>query len=129
MMRHDLLSDVLVAMQNGDKLGKNYIMTGASDLVKGVLLVLQKKEFIGEFEYVEDNSGGQFKINLLGKINASRSIRPRFSVNMGTYNKYKRRFLPASGFGMVIVTTSQGVMDHREAQKKKIGGKLLAYVY
>jgi len=128
-MRHDLLSDVLSAIKVCDSAGKNHAYGPVSGMVKDVLKVMQKEGFIGEFELMDDNRGGEFKIGLTGVINDARSVRPRFSVTKDGYEKYERRFLPASGFGILIVTTSQGVMTHIEAKKKKIGGKLLAYVY
>lgn len=124
-MRHDLLSDVLSEIKNGDNLGKDYVIVDKSKLVKGVLNIMQKCGYIGK---IEDVGKRQIKVELLGKINVARAVRPRFSVTADGYRKYKTRFLPASGVGIIIVSTSKGIMDHREAERK-IGGKLLAYVY
>jgi small subunit ribosomal protein S8 len=43
--------------------------------------------------------------------------------------RYEARFLPAQDFGLLVLTTNQGVMSHQSARERKIGGKLLAYVY
>ncbi len=128
-MRHDLLSDMLSAVKNGDNVGKKEAVVPASKLLREVLKVLQRHNFIGNFEYVDDGRGGKFKIELKGKINSCGSIKPRFSVHSGEYEKFERRFLPASGFGLLILSTSKGVLIHEDAKAKKIGGKLLAYVY
>ncbi len=128
-MRHDLLSDVLSAIKNGEKTGKRETITPFSKLVKDVLLILQKHNYIGEFEYIDDKRGGKFRIQLLGKINDCNSIRPRFYVKKDEYEKWEKRFLPAAGLGFLIVSTSQGIMTHDVAKKKGIGGTLLAYVY
>ncbi|PSH00976.1 MAG: 30S ribosomal protein S8, partial [Nanohaloarchaea archaeon SW_7_46_7] len=45
------------------------------------------------------------------------------------FEKWAKRYLPAQGFGEILVTTSQGVMTHSKARKEKVGGKLLGYVY
>jgi len=124
-MRHDILSDVLSEIKNGDKVGRDFVIVNKTALIKNVLAVMVKHGFIGN---VEETGKMQLKVSLLGKINAARSIRPRFSVRADGYNKYKARFLPASGVGIIIVSTSKGVVDHRDAEKK-IGGKLLAYIY
>lgn len=128
-MRQDVLSDVLSAISNGDKIGKQNATTPSSKLVKDILVIMQKHNYIGNFEFIDDGKGGKFKINLLGRINNCGSIRPRFSVRSGEYEKWERRFLPASEVGTLIVSTSKGIMTHNDAKKKKIGGKLLAYVY
>ena len=124
-----MLSDVLSAIKNGENQGKTETITPASKLVKNVLLLLQKHKYIGDFEYVDDNRGGKFKIQLLGKINDCNAIRPRFTVKTEYYEKYEKRFLPAVGMGLLFVSTSQGLMTHIEAKEKGIGGSLLAFVY
>lgn len=128
-MRHDLLSDALSAIKNGDRVGKKEAVTSASTLIKDVLIIMQKKGYIGNFEYIDDGRGGKFKIQLLGNVNSCGSIRPRFAVKKDEYEKYDRRFLPSAGFGILIVSTSKGVMFHEEAKDNGLGGKLLAYVY
>ena len=128
-MRHDLISDVLSAINNGDKVGKKEAVTPSSKLVKNILLIMQKHKYIGNFELIDDGRGGKFKIQLVGAVNKCGSIRPRFAVTKDNYEKYKRRFLPASGFGMMIVSTDKGMMTHREAESQKLGGRLIAYCY
>jgi len=128
-MRHDLLSDVLSSIKNGDKYGKRETVTPFSNLVKNVLLILQKHNYIGDFEYIDDKRGGKIKIQLLGKVNDCNSIRPRFYVKKDEYEKWEKRFLPAAGLGFLIVSTPQGILTHDVAKKKGIGGTLLAYVY
>jgi len=128
-MRHDILSDVLSAIKNADSVGKKEISVPASKLVKEVLMIFQKNGYVGNFELVEDKRGNIFKIQLFGKINNCGSIRPRFSVKADEFEKYERRFLPASDIGLLIVSTSHGVITFKEAKEKSIGGKLLAFIY
>jgi len=128
-MKHDLLSDVLSAIKNGDKSGKRETITSFSRSVKDVLLIFQKHNYIGDFEYIDDKRGGKIKIQLLGKVNDCNSIKPRFYVKKDEYEKWEKRFLPAVGLGFLIVSTPQGILTHDTAKKKNIGGTLLAYVY
>ena len=128
-MKHDLLSDVLSAIKNGDKSGKRETITSFSRSVKDVLLIFQKHNYIGDFEYIDDKRGGKIKIQLLGKVNYCNSIKPRFYVKKDEYEKWEKRFLPAVGLGFLIVSTPQGILTHDTAKKKNIGGTLLAYVY
>jgi len=128
-MRHDLVSDVLSTIKNGDKSGKGEVVTPFSKLVKGVLLILQKYNYIGDFEFIDDKKGGKFKVQLLGKINDCNSIRPRFYVKKDEYEKYEKRFLPGAEMGVLIVSTSKGLLTHKEAKEKNIGGSLIGYIY
>ena len=45
------------------------------------------------------------------------------------YEKWESRYLPAQDFGLLIMSTNQGVMNHYEAKKERIGGRLLAYIF
>ena len=128
-MRHDLLSDALSAIKNAESVGKKEVIVPFSNMIKEVLSIMQKHGYIGEFEVIEDGRGGKIRIVLLGKINDCNSIRPRFSVKKDEIEKYERRFLPASGFGILVLTTSKGVITHSDAREQGIGGKLLAYIY
>ncbi len=128
-MRHDLLSDVLHVVNNAEKIGRRSAIVPASSLVREVLSVIQKAGYIGDFEFMDDGKSGQFRIDLIRRINKSRVIRPRFAVQKGDFEKWESRYLPAKNFGILIVSTSKGVMSHKEAVEKKTGGRLLAYVY
>ncbi len=129
-MRQDILADTFAAIDNAREVGKKeVVIKPASELVKNVLIVLQQKGYIGLFEHVEDRRGGKFKVEIGNMMNKASVIKPRFSVNKNDFQKYEKRFLPARGFGDLIVTTPKGVMSHKEAMEEGVGGKLLGYVY
>jgi small subunit ribosomal protein S8 len=128
-MRHDLLADVLYVMNNAENIGKKNVAVPASKLVKEVLMVVQRAGYIGSFEFVDDRKSGKFNIELIGKINMSRAVRPRFPIKNNEFEKWEGRYLPARAFGILIVSTSKGVMSQKEAEELGIGGRLLAYVY
>ncbi|MEM7819834.1 MAG: 30S ribosomal protein S8 [Candidatus Aenigmatarchaeota archaeon] len=128
-MRHDLLSDVLYVINNAEKLGRKSCIVPASKLIKNVLKVMQKSGYIGSFEFIDDGKSGKLQIELIGRINKTRAIRPRFSVKKDEYEKWESRYLPAKDFGILIVSTSKGIMTQKDAIEKGLGGKLLCYVY
>ncbi|MDD5416367.1 MAG: 30S ribosomal protein S8 [Candidatus Aenigmarchaeota archaeon] len=128
-MKHDLIADIMSSMKNADHVGKKEIFTPSSKLAKEILMILQKNQYIGDFELIEDGKGNLFRIQLLGKINNCGVIKPRMSVKADEYERFERRFLPSSGVGLIIVSTSHGVLPFTEAKNKKIGGKLLAFIY
>lgn len=90
---------------------------------------MQENKYIGEFEYIEDGRAGLFKVRLTGNINDCGVIKPRYSVKRTELEKFEARYLPAQDFGVLILTTTRGVVSHNTARDLKTGGKLLAYVY
>jgi len=128
-MKHDLISDVFTTIRNAEALGKKECIVPASNLAKNILKIMQKEKYIGEVSYIEDGKGGKLRIQLLGKINECGAVRPRFSAGKDEIIKFEKRFLPAADIGILILSTSQGVMTHKDAKKRSIGGVLLGYVY
>jgi small subunit ribosomal protein S8 len=94
-----------------------------------VLTVLQQNKYVGSTEEIEDGKGNVLKVNLLGAVNNVGVIKPRFAVQLDDYEKYEKRFLPAKGFGILIVSTNHGLLTHVEAKEKNLGGKLIAFCY
>lgn len=128
-MLHDSLADVLSVIKNADRIGKKECVTRASKVSKSVLQVMKDNGYISGFELIEDGRGGKFKIGLKGKVIDCNVIKPRFSVIADDFESYEKRFLPAKEFGLLIVSTSKGIIDHKKAKQTRTGGKLLAFVY
>jgi len=129
-MLHDTLSTALSNIMNAEKVGKDFcIVRYSSKIIKSVLEIMNEDGYVGSFEEVRDAKGVFLKINLLGKVNRCKGIKPRFSVKRDGFEKFEKRFLPAKDFGIIIVSTPKGIMTHVKAKEKKLGGKLLAFVY
>jgi small subunit ribosomal protein S8 len=43
--------------------------------------------------------------------------------------QWESRYLPAQDFGVLILSTTEGVISHVQARELGVGGKLLAFVY
>jgi small subunit ribosomal protein S8 len=130
MALNDSLSNVLSQIMTEDKLGKKAILVNCSSkVILEVLRILQEKQYIGSFEEVKSTKGSVLKINLLNNINKCGVIKPRFGLGVDDFEKFERRYLPAKGFGYLVLTTSKGIMTQDDALKIGLGGKLLAFVY
>jgi small subunit ribosomal protein S8 len=129
-MQHDPLSDALVQIRNAELTGHGGCeLKPSSKLLGRILGVLQEEGYIATFEFVEDGKAGAYRVGLAGKINRCGSVRPRFPVRLGEIVKFEERYLPAQDFGVLILSTTKGVMTNRKAKELGIGGRLLAYVY
>ena len=130
MPTNNIIANLFTTLFNTeDRRKNNCIVIPTSKLGIEVLYTLQKEGYIGEFEHVDDKRGGKFKIKLLAKISKCGAITPRFKVKKDEYGVWERQFLPSYDRGMLLVTTNQGVMSHKEAVDKNIGGFLIGYVY
>ncbi|MFB6470102.1 MAG: 30S ribosomal protein S8 [Vulcanisaeta sp. AZ3] len=130
MVMLDVLSNALIVLRNAEARGhREVIIWPSSKLVGNVLRVMQRYGYVGEVEFIEDGRGGKFKVQLLGKINNISAIKPRYSVKVSELMKWEEKYLPARNIGILILSTSRGVLSHLEARQMNVGGVLLAYVY
>ncbi|MFL6483792.1 MAG: 30S ribosomal protein S8 [Nitrososphaera sp.] len=126
----NVLSNLFTTIYNNElRRKRECIAIPASKFASEVLRVLQKHRYIGEFEQIDDGRAGKFRIQLLAKINKCGIITPHFSVRKNGYFGWERQFLPAYTMGILLVSTSKGIMSHHEAQTQSLGGVLVGYVY
>lgn len=126
----DPLNDALATIRNAELAGKGEChVRPASKLIGHVLTVMQEAGYVGAYDRVDDGRGGIYRVRLKGSINDCGVIKPRFSVKRTELDKWEARYLPAQDFGVLILTTTSGVLGHARAKELGVGGKLLAYVF
>ena len=130
MTRLNTIADGMSALKNAGDTGKSEVtIEPASKLLGAMLRIMQDAGYIAGFEFIEDGRGGQLKVHLTGKINKCGAICPRFSVQLDEMEFWEKQYLPGKNFGLMILSTSHGVMSHVQARQDGIGGALLGYVY
>ena len=124
-MSQDVIADALNKALNASKAGKTSLSVDRhSKLLISVLAIAKLKGYIKNYR-VENNV-----LNIeIDKLNFCKAIKPRFVVQVDEIDKYVKRYLPARDIGIIIISTSQGLMTHNTAQEKNIGGALIAYFY
>jgi small subunit ribosomal protein S8 len=129
-MLNDPLADTLSTIKNAEIAGKRSCnVAPASKLIGRVLKVMQENGYIESFEWVDNGKAGEFKIKLIGNINDCNVIKPRYALKHDEFEKWEYRYLPAENFGILLLSTTKGIISQYIAKKEKIGGRLIAYVY
>ncbi len=129
-MEMDTIANGLITIINNElRRKKECLIAPASKLLGNVLRVIQMNGYIGEFEFIDDGRAGKFRVQLLGRINKCGAIRPRFSFKTHDLEKWEKTYLPSREIGVLVVSSSKGVVSHKETRMQGIGGRLLAFVY
>lgn len=130
MTRQNPIADALSTIKNASDVGKDgCIVEPASKLFGAMLGIMKENGYVGDFEFIDDGRGGQFRVGLNGRINKCGVITPRYSVKANELEYWETQYLPAKNFGILLISTSKGVLSHESARKDGIGGELLGYVY
>ena len=129
-MLNDPLANALSTIKNAETKGiSTCTIRPSSKLIGGILNLLKDKGYVGNFEFIEDDKAGVFQVELIGTINNCGVVKPRYPIKRVDLDKWESRYLPARDFGLLVLTTTEGIISNAEARKKGIGGKLLAYIY
>ena len=130
MVLISVLSDALKTILNAERAGKRQVLIRpSSKVIIRFLKLMQKRNYIGDFEVVDDRRGGKVVIELLGRINKCGVISPRFDIGVTENEKVVANLLPSRQFGYIVMTTNIGIIDQEKARRRHVGGKILGFFY
>ncbi len=127
----DQIADLLTRIRNAVMVNKNEILVPTSKLKVGVADVLAKNGYISSYEVIDGTPRGMLKVTIFepgtnAKINEIAKVsKPGRRV----YSSADDLPTIKSGRGMIIVSTSKGLMTGREAKKQRLGGEILVKVW
>ncbi len=126
----DIINDFFAHATNCVAKGKFEItFSPINKLLIAILEKLKQYGYVSDFQILSKDKGGRVKVILSEYFNKGNAIKPRFPVGYEEFEKYEKRYLPAQGFGILLVSTNRGIKTNEECKKEKIGGVLVAYVY
>ncbi len=127
----DPIADLLTRIRNASMVGKTEIRVPTSKLKEVVARQLMKNKYLVDVKVEEGKPRG----TLVVTINRD-GENPTFTELTRMSKPGRRVYVAAadiprvkSGRGIVLVSTSKGVMTGYEAVKNKLGGELLLKVY
>lgn len=127
----DQIADLLTRIRNAVNVGKTEILVPTSKLKVAIVEVLAKNGYIASFEVMEGSPRGMLHvvINEPGTVAKINEITKVSKPGRRVYSSANDLPVIKSGRGMVIVSTSKGLMTGREAKKAGLGGEILAKVW
>ncbi len=127
----DQIADLLTRIRNAISASKNEIFVPTSKLKVQVIEVLKKNGYVDDFEIIDGNPRGMLKV-IINEAGTNAKINEISKVSKPGRRVYSSADdLPTvkSGRGMIIVSTSKGLMTGREAKKNRLGGEILVKVW
>ena len=132
MTIQDPISDLLTQIRNGYLAKKDNIIISSSKIKLAIIKILKNEHFIEDYNIIDtDNKKIKTKIILkyYGKKQAILKKITRISKpSVRIYSSYKKIDKITTGFGISIISTSKGIMTHKDAKNQKCGGEILCTV-
>ncbi len=135
MTMTDPIADMLTRLRNANQAYHDTVRMPHSKLKAGVAEILQQEGYIGSWkvdELVEGAVGKTLVLDLKYGPNRERSIGGIRRISKPGLRVYaKATALPKvlGGLGVAIISTSTGLLTDRQANRKGVGGEVLAYVW
>lgn len=125
------VSDLVARIKNGYMAKKAVIASPVSRLRENILHILKEEGYILNYSRIKEGSIERFDIHL--KYHYSNPVVNEIEViskpGRRIYRPADKIPLVKNGLGMVVISTSQGVVADHEARTKKIGGEVLFKIF
>lgn len=131
MVTTDPIADMLTRIRNANQQKHQTVSIPYSNLKNDLANILKNEGFITDFVVNEEGNHKNIVITLKYKGN-ERVITGLKRVSKPGLRQYaKVNEIPKvlNGLGIVVLSTSQGLMTDKEARAKNIGGEVLAYIW
>lgn len=131
MVSTDPIADMLTRLRNAIAVHKNEVSMPHSKIKQTVAEVLAKSNFVDSVEMVEDGKFKRLKIiiNQPDKNPTITEIKRLSTPGRRMYAGSNDIPNVKNGRGMVVISTSKGIMTGSEARSAGLGGELICKVY
>ena len=128
----DPIADYLTRIRNGLRAHHPFVDIPASRVKAELSKILLRSGYIQGIKYIDDTKQGFLRVYLkYGKDNLSaiRGIKRISKPSLRVYVPSKKIPRVLGGYGMSIISTSQGILADSECRKRKIGGEVMCEVW
>lgn len=129
MSMTDPVADLLTRVRNASKAKKNAVDIPASNLKREIIRILIEHNYVKDVVELPDNKQGILRVYLRYTREDKSVLKGIQRMSRPGLRKYAQaeyiRLSTHNMRGMMIVSTSQGVMTNFDAAKKGIGGELI----
>ena len=128
----DPIADMLTRIRNANSAKHDTVQIPASNIKKSIAQILVDEGYIKSFKVIEDGKQGIIEIALKYGPNQSQVITGLRRVSKPGLRRYSNcEDMPKvqNGLGIVILSTSKGIMTDKDARKANVGGEVLAYIW
>ncbi len=127
-MNTDPIADLLTRIRNAVSAHHQSVRVPYSKIKEGIVKILKEKKFIDDYEIEQET---QFRFINIELNDEKRDLTLKRISKPGQRIYIKQADLKAikKGLGIVIVSTSKGLMTNAEARKENLGGELICEVF
>ena len=132
-MVNDTIANMITSIRNANLRKTKTVQVPATNITKNIGKILLQEGFIDNFREHQENKNYFliFTLKYQGRKKKPyiTTLRRISKPGLRMYSGHKEIPKVLGGIGIIILSTSQGIMTDREAREKQIGGEILCYVW
>ena len=134
-MGRDIIADIITSIRNADMDRKRVVRIAYTNIAENIVKILLREGFIENVRKHKETKKSFLVLTLRHRRNRKRSYKNFLNLKrisrpgLRIYSNYQRIPRILGGMGIVIISTSRGIMTDREARLERIGGEVLCYIW
>ena len=134
-MSKDTIADIITSIRNADMNEKRTVRIPSTNMTENIVKILLRKGFIENVRKHQESNKYFLVLTLRHRRNRKGSYRTVLNLKrisrpgLRIYSNYQGIPRILGGMGIVILSTSRGIMTDREARIEGIGGEILCYIW
>nr|AGW45936.1 ribosomal protein S8 [Lens culinaris] len=128
----DTIADILTLIRNADMNRKRTVQIPLTNITENIVKILLREGFVENVRKHRESNKYFLVLTLRYRrrsyktfLNLKRISTPGLRI----YSNYQKIPKILGGMGIVILSTSRGIMTDREARLERIGGEVLCYIW
>lgn len=134
-MGKDTIADIITYIRNVDMNKKEMVQIPFTNITENTVKILLREGFVKNVRKHRENDKYflvltlRYRRNRKGSNKSFLNLKRISTPGLRIYYNYQRIPRILGGMGVVILSTSRGIMTDREARLERIGGEVLCYIW
>nr|YP_011029795.1 ribosomal protein S8 [Spiraea dasyantha]YP_011029879.1 ribosomal protein S8 [Spiraea fritschiana]WNV25616.1 ribosomal protein S8 [Spiraea dasyantha]WNV25952.1 ribosomal protein S8 [Spiraea fritschiana] len=134
-MSKDTIADIMTSIRNADMNKKRTVRIPSTNITENIVKILLQEGFIENVRKHQESNKYFLVLTLRHRRNGKEPYRTALNLKrisrpgLRIYSNYQRIPRILGGMGIVILSTSRGIMTDRKARIEGIGGEILCYIW
>lgn len=128
----DPIADLLTRIRNANTANHETVDVPASRMKRAIVEILKDEGFISSYQSVTEGPQGTIRVTLKYGPEKEKVITGLRRISRPGLRIYANKTeIPRvlGGLGIVIMSTSKGIMSGKQAKRAGLGGEVVAYVW
>ncbi len=128
----DPIADMLTRVRNASRARHQEVLVPASRTKREIARILKEEGFIADVQEEREGPAQLLRLQLKyvdGKVPVVSGLKRISKPGLRVYAGKTEIPRVLGGLGLVIISTSKGIMTGQQARQAQLGGEILAYVW